>query len=71
MDMVTLVIDGQQVQVPKGTTILKAAEALGIQIPTLCYHPDLSVRAVCRVCVVSIEGSQLLQPCLLYTSRCV
>lgn len=62
MDMVTLVIDGQQVQVPKGTTILKAAEALGIQIPTLCYHPDLSVRAVCRVCVVSIEGSQLLQP---------
>ncbi len=62
MDMVTLTIDGQKVEVPKGSTILEAAEKLGIHIPTLCYQHDLSARAVCRVCVVAIEGSRLLQP---------
>ncbi|HON87833.1 MAG TPA: 2Fe-2S iron-sulfur cluster-binding protein, partial [Bacillota bacterium] len=62
MDMVTLTIDGQKVEVPKGSTILEAAEKLGIHIPTLCYQHDLSARAVCRICVVAIEGSRLLQP---------
>lgn len=64
--MVTLTIDGRKVQVEKGTTILDAAKRIGIDIPTLCYHPDLEARAVCRVCVVEIEGQKLLQPACAY-----
>ncbi|NOQ19743.1 MAG: 2Fe-2S iron-sulfur cluster binding domain-containing protein, partial [Desulfobacterales bacterium] len=42
MDTINLTIDGQQVQVPVGTTILEAARKADIYIPSLCYHPDLS-----------------------------
>jgi iron-only hydrogenase group A len=54
--MINLVIDQEPVQVPKGTTVLKAAEQLGIHIPRLCYHPNLSLEGACRVCVVQVEG---------------
>lgn len=54
-ETVTLTIDGQEVTVPKGTTIFQAAEELGISIPHFCYHPDLSVAGVCRMCLVEIE----------------
>ena len=54
--MVKLTIDDQEVSVPEGTTILKAAESLGINIPTLCYHPKLSPIGACRVCIVEVEG---------------
>ena len=40
-EMITLEINGKTVEVPKGTTILNAAKAAHIKIPTLCYHPDL------------------------------
>jgi len=53
--MVTLTIDGKQLQVPEGTTIMDAAETLGIHIPRLCYHPDLSQAGSCRVCVVDVK----------------
>ena len=53
---VKLTIDGQEVSVPEGTTILEAARKLGIKIPTLCYHPALSPIGSCRICVVEIEG---------------
>ncbi|NPV26933.1 MAG: 4Fe-4S binding protein [Firmicutes bacterium] len=59
--MVTLTIDGIKVQVPKGATILEAAKAAGVHVPTLCYHPDQAVKANCRVCVVEVEGVRLLQ----------
>ena len=52
MSDVTLTIDGQEVSVPSGTTILKAARKLGIKIPTLCYHDDLCISGSCRICVV-------------------
>jgi glycine cleavage system H lipoate-binding protein/ferredoxin len=52
--MVSLVIDGLVARVPDGTTILKAAQQLGIYIPTLCYHEDLRPYAGCRFCVVEI-----------------
>jgi NADP-reducing hydrogenase subunit HndD len=58
MDMITLTIDGQKVEVPKGSTILTAAKKLGIKIPTLCYHPELSLEGSCRVCVVEVEGAR-------------
>jgi NADH-quinone oxidoreductase subunit G/[NiFe] hydrogenase diaphorase moiety small subunit len=64
--MVTATIDGQDVKVPMGTTILEAARKLGIRIPTLCYHEDLCVAGVCRVCVVEVEGQRTLQAACAY-----
>lgn len=54
--MITLTIDDERVQVPSGTTVLKACEKLGIDIPRLCYHPALSLEGSCRVCVVQVQG---------------
>ncbi|MFA4045073.1 MAG: hypothetical protein HZRFUVUK_001882 [Candidatus Fervidibacterota bacterium] len=53
---VTVTIDGKQVEVPEGTTVLIAARSAGIRIPTLCYHPMLSPTGACRLCIVEIEG---------------
>ncbi len=53
--MVNLTMDGTPVSVPKGTTIMEAAERLGVRIPRLCYHPDLSLAGSCRVCIVDVE----------------
>ena len=55
--MVTLQIDGQEIQVPEGTSIMHAAELVGVRIPRLCYHPYLSIPGSCRVCVVEVEGA--------------
>ncbi|MBC7341958.1 MAG: iron hydrogenase small subunit [Clostridia bacterium] len=66
MDMVTLTIDGQQVQVEKGSTILAAAQKIGVDIPTLCHHPDMEPRAVCRMCVVEVQGQKTLQAACAY-----
>ncbi len=56
--MIHLTIDGQHIEVPEGTMILQAAEQANIHIPTLCYHEDQKVKAVCRICVVEIEGQK-------------
>jgi NADH-quinone oxidoreductase chain G len=61
-DLVTLTIDGRQVQVPKGTLILDAAKQLGIDIPIFCSHPKLDPVAVCRMCLVQVEKMPKLQP---------
>ena len=66
MATVKLTIDGQTVEVAAGSTILEAAQKAGIDIPTLCYHPDLSIKAVCRICVVEVEGQRVLQPACAY-----
>ena len=58
---ITVTIDGTDVKVPMGTTVLEAARQIGIRIPTLCHHPDLCVAGVCRVCVVEVEGQRTLQ----------
>ena len=63
---VNLTIDGQTVRVPLGATILEAAKELAIEIPTLCYHPDLCIAGVCRICVVEVEGQRTLQPACAY-----
>ncbi len=60
MELVKLTIDGQEVQVPAGTTVLEAAEQLGIHIPRLCHDPDLTAVGACRLCVVEIEGMRNL-----------
>jgi NADP-reducing hydrogenase subunit HndD len=53
-DMVTLTIDGQDVTVPAGTTVLNAAASIGIEIPVVCYHPHLTANGLCRVCSVDV-----------------
>ncbi|MBD3401354.1 NADH-quinone oxidoreductase subunit NuoG [candidate division GN15 bacterium] len=52
---VTLTIDGQEVTVPKGTTVLEAALGMGIHVPTFCWHPKLKSVGACRMCYVEIE----------------
>ncbi|MFC4768398.1 2Fe-2S iron-sulfur cluster-binding protein [Effusibacillus consociatus] len=61
-EKVTLTMDGQEVTVSKGTTLLQAAEILGIFTPALCYHEHFEQPAVCRVCVMEIEGARTLVP---------
>lgn len=57
-----ITLDGQPHQVPAGITILEAARRVGVHIPTMCYHPNLTANAVCRICVVEWRGSRTLVP---------
>jgi len=59
---VSFTLDGQAVDAPAGSTILDAARAAGVEVPTLCYHPNLTANAVCRLCVVEVAGARTLQP---------
>src|SRR2546427_6701158 len=61
MDTVTLTIDGRQITVEKGKTVLQASIEAGISVPYYCYHPGISVDGSCRVCVVKIEKMPKLQ----------
>jgi NADH-quinone oxidoreductase subunit G len=58
VERVTLTIDGFEVQVPKGTLVIRAAELLGIQIPRFCDHPLLDPVGACRQCIVEVEGQR-------------
>lgn len=60
--MLNINIDGKNLQVEEGTTILGAAEKAHIKIPTLCYEEGLSIYGGCRLCVVEVEGERLLKP---------
>ena len=59
-ELVTLTIDGQKVSVPQGTTILEAARKIGKHVPHYCYHPGMSSPAMCRLCLVEVEGAPKL-----------
>ncbi|MCK6584732.1 MAG: 2Fe-2S iron-sulfur cluster-binding protein, partial [Anaerolineales bacterium] len=61
-DNLTLVIDGQEISVEQGKTLLEAARENGIDIPTICFHEATTANALCRICVVEVEGMRLLQP---------
>lgn len=54
--MVNLKIDGKNVVVPEGTTILDAAKQAGIDIPTLCFLKEINEVGDCRMCIVEVEG---------------
>ena len=56
--MVNLKINGRDVSVKEGTTILDAAKSIGETIPTLCYLKDINEIGACRVCVVEVEGTE-------------
>jgi predicted molibdopterin-dependent oxidoreductase YjgC len=62
MENITLTINGQVVEAQTGMTVLEAAQAAGIYIPTLCYYPDLKPYGGCRICIVEIEGMRGLPP---------
>ena len=49
---ISLTIDGRRVSVPPGATLLDAAAAAGLDVPTLCFHPNIAASANCRLCVV-------------------
>jgi formate dehydrogenase major subunit len=68
--MITLTINGKQIEVPEGTTVLEAARRAEIDIPTLCDHKELTPYGGCRLCLVEIEGARTLQPsCTLPASN--
>ena len=61
METVTLTIDGREVTVEKGKTVLQAAIENGISVPYYCYHPGIGIDGSCRVCIVKIEKMPKLQ----------
>lgn len=60
--MATITINDKKLEVPDGMTVLRAAQANGIDIPTLCDHPHLTPYGGCRLCLVEVEGARTLQP---------
>jgi NADH-quinone oxidoreductase subunit G len=61
-DLVNIEIDGQAMQVPKGSMIIQAADSAGIAIPRFCYHEKLSIAANCRMCLVDVEKAPKPMP---------
>ena len=68
-EQITFTIDGQEITVPKGTLIIRAAEQLGIIIPRFCDHPLLDPVGACRQCMVEIEG--MPKPMMACTTTCM
>src|SRR5512134_3454098 len=66
-ELVNVTIDGVQVAVPKGTTIIEAAKRAGVLVPHYCYHPSLPSPAVCRMCLVEVEKAPKLVPACVTT----
>lgn len=66
---VSFTLNGETVHAPAGSTVLDAARAAGVEIPTVCYHPNLTANAVCRLCAVEVAGARALQPACVATVR--
>ena len=60
--MIMLSVNGRQVELDEGASLLDAAKAAGVHVPTLCHHPGLPAHAVCRMCLVEVEGERNPQP---------
>jgi NADP-reducing hydrogenase subunit HndD len=67
--MIKLTINGNDVEVEEGATLLDAARAAGVHVPTLCHSPRFPPRAVCRLCVVDVEGHEHPQPACATKAR--
>src|SRR5947199_884590 len=59
--LVTITVDGKRIQSPAGTLLIEACKSAGIEIPSFCYYPGLSLQAACRMCLVRIEKMPKLQ----------
>jgi NADH dehydrogenase/NADH:ubiquinone oxidoreductase subunit G len=67
---ITLTIDGQEVTVEQGKTLLEVAQEIGKDIPTICFHEATTSNALCRICVVEVEGMRVLQPaCIVQATK--
>src|SRR6266849_4262749 len=58
---VTITVDGKKITAPAGTLLIEACKAVGIEVPSFCYYPGLSLQAACRMCLVRIEKMPKLQ----------
>src|SRR5436309_10477746 len=58
---VTITVDGKSIVAPAGTLLIEACKAVGIEVPSFCYYPGLSLQAACRLCLVRIEKMPKLQ----------
>ncbi|KPK12164.1 MAG: hypothetical protein AMJ68_03060 [Acidithiobacillales bacterium SG8_45] len=67
--MIKLAINGRTVEVKKGSTLLDAAREAGVHIPTLCHYPRLPSHAVCRMCLVEVQGEARPQPACVTKAR--
>lgn len=67
--MIVLTINGRRIEVEEGATLLDAAKEAGVHIPTLCYYPRLPTHAVCRMCLVHVEGRDHPQPACVTQAR--
>ena len=64
--MIKLTINGRAVELNDGSTLLDAAREAGVYVPTLCYFPRLPSHAVCRMCLVDVNGEARPQTCLYH-----
>src|SRR5512138_3697795 len=70
MMAVNLMMDGREITIEPGKTLLEAARENGIDIPTICFHEATTANALCRICVVEVEGMRLLQPaCIVQATK--
>src|SRR5260370_18515669 len=58
---VNLTVDGKKVTAPAGTLLIEACKSVGIEVPSFCYYPNLSLQGACRMCLVKIEKMPKLQ----------
>ncbi len=61
-DTIKLILDGDEIEMPKGATLLDAANQAGVDIPVICYHEATSPNGLCRICVVDVDAGRILQP---------
>src|SRR5438093_6132416 len=61
MPDVNLIVDGKKLTAPAGTLLIEACKAAGIEVPSFCYYPNLSLQGACRMCVVKVEKMPKLQ----------
>jgi len=65
-ELVTITIDGKEIQVPAGTLVINAAKTAGIEIPSFCYYDGLALQGACRMCLVEVERApKLMTACTL------
>ena len=67
--MLHLTINGKPVEVPEGSTIMEAAEAAGVKVPSLCHMKNVHQYGSCRICVVEVEGMKNLQASCMVKAR--
>src|SRR5438445_4780814 len=58
---ITITVDGKSLSAPAGTLLIEACKAVGIEVPSFCYYPGLSLQAACRMCLVRIEKMPKIQ----------